>query len=343
MTRAATKRAGMRKLAVLAAIAAAIWCGYWFLTATAIERGLAAWGEARRADGWVVEADAIDTSGFPYRFDTTVRGLTLADTRAGLAWFTPEFRFQARSHAPTHVDAIWTGEQSLATPYETITLMSDQFEAALGLAPGLGLALQSSSADLAGVRLSSDRGWTAGLERGGFSTRLAETGEDAHVVTFDAAGVMPARAFRRMLDPAGLLPERIEGLSLTATLDFDAPWDRAAIERRRPQFEAIELSRLRATWGPMDLRAAGSLTVTPDGVPEGRITVQATNWREMLSVAVSAGLLPEPFLPTAEKALGLLAAMSGRPDTIDAPLSFQKGFVSFGPFPLGPAPRLVLR
>jgi hypothetical protein len=132
-------------------------------------------------------------------------------------------------------------------------------------------------------------------------------------------------------------------MKIDARLAFDAPWDRHAIEDRRPQITAIDLSRLAARWGAMELEAAGNLSVDSEGRPEGRITMRAVNWRDMLGVAASAGWIPQELLPTAERALGLLAGFSGNPDTIDAPLSFQNGFISLGPVPLGPAPRLVLR
>jgi hypothetical protein len=99
----------------------------------------------------------------------------------------------------------------------------------------------------------------------------------------------------------------------------------------------------RAQWGGIDVRAAGALTVAAGGVPTGRITVKITNWRDLLQVAGNAGLFPEPLMPTIERAFEVLAGLSGPPDTLDAPLSFANGIVSFGPIPLGPAPRLVIR
>jgi hypothetical protein len=71
--------------------------------------------------------------------------------------------------------------------------------------------------------------------------------------------------------------------------------------------------------------------------------VKITNWRDLLRVARNAGLLPEPLMPTIERAFEILAGLSGPADTLDAPLTFAGGIVSFGPLPLGPAPRLVIR
>ncbi len=78
-------------------------------------------------------------------------------------------------------------------------------------------------------------------------------------------------------------------------------------------------------------------------MPEGRIALRATNWREMLRIARTAGVLPEAIAGTVERGLGLLAGLSGNPETLDAPLTFAGGRVAFGPIPLGAAPRLRLR
>jgi hypothetical protein len=111
----------------------------------------------------------------------------------------------------------------------------------------------------------------------------------------------------------------------------------------RPQVEAIRIGDLRATWGNLDLRAAGEVTVDAEGVPTGEIVVKATNWREMLTIAEATGVVPSGLVPTIERGLSLLARLSGPPETLDAPLSFRNGLVTFGPVPLGPAPRIVLR
>ncbi len=88
--------------------------------------------------------------------------------------------------------------------------------------------------------------------------------------------------------------------------------------------------------GGIQMRAAGAVTVDSEGVPEGRITVKITNWRDLLQVAGNAGLVPEPLMPTVERAFEILAGLSGPRDTLDAPLTFAGGIVSFGPLPLGP-------
>ena len=79
-----------------------------------------------------------------------------------------------------------------------------------------------------------------------------------------------------------------------------------------------------------------------EGYPLGKIAVRAKNWKDMLALGVSSGLIPEELKGTLEGGLGLLARLSGNPDTIDAPLSFNNRVMSLGPFPIGTAPQIRL-
>ncbi len=336
----------MRKLLWVVVAAAALWAGYWLVGSQTLQRGTVAWFEARQVDGWQAEYRDLRVQGFPNRFDTTFTDLALADPRTGVAWEAPVFQVLALSYRPHHVIAVWPDQQILATPFERIVMGSDDMRASAVFVPGPSLALEKSTLVVDGLQLQSTLGWEAGIERGRFATRrTAAAAQDAHShdIAIEATGYTPPRLMKRVLDPAGMLPDRVEGVRADMTMTFDRPWDRFAIEDRRPQPRSLNLKSLSADWGRLSLRAAGQLTIDADGIPEGRITVRAENWREMVGLAVNAGLVPQGLARTVERGLELLAGLGGNPDVIDAPLSFQGGFVSFGPIPLGPSPRLVLR
>ena len=334
----------MKRLFTLLLVLAALWAGYWFVGSTALERGLAGWFEARRADGWVAETSEIRVRGFPSRFDTTLSGLELADPDTGLAWSMPFFQILALSYRPNHVIAVWPHEFTVATPEERLTVLSDRMRGSVVFEPHTGLALDRMTVEMRDVAVTSDAGWATGLTEGSLATEQAAAGpENAHRLGVQAGNVLVAEPLKASLDPADALPDRIGTLHLDATVGFDAPWDRRAIEERRPQPTFVDLDDLSAVWGELELRAAGELTIDADGVAEGRITVKAVNWREILGLAVAAGLVPEAISATVENALGILAGLSGPPDTLDAPLTFSDGRISFGPVPLGRAPRFVIR
>ncbi len=333
----------MRKVFKIFLVLIALWSGYWYLGARAVETGLVAWFDARRSEGWQSEYSALETHGFPYRFNTTIRDLELADPRSGIAWRAPTFQIFALAYKPNHIIALWPTEQLLATPLQKVTVTNEKMAGSVVFEPGTALTLKRASFELQDFALSSSAGWKTSLEKGLIATRQTAGHENAHDIFFEAGAVRPSRRILALLDPAQVLPQSLETLRLDMAVGFDAPWDRFAIERRRPQITSVKLKDMQGTWGQLDLRAAGDLAVDKSGVPSGRIAIRAANWRGMLRVAVDAGLVPEAISDTLGNALEMLAGMSGDPDTLETDLIFRNGRMSFGPIPLGRAPRLVLR
>lgn len=333
----------MRKLIVLILVASGLWGGYWFIGATAVENAMTNWLSGRQNAGWVVEYSDLKTRGFPNRFDTRITDLTLADTNSGIAWQTPSFEVLALSYKPNHIIAVWPPQQTVASPYEKIAVTNERMRASVVFEADTALALDRTDFELDDFTLQSDAGWSARIGKGQFSTRKIDADEEIHKIWFEASSVYPPAAVLAWLDPAGVLPQFFETLIIDTTLTFDAAWDRFAIEQARPQVININLNALRASWGKLDLRAAGELAVDGRGYPVGQITVKAKNWRDMLQIAVDAGIIPSNLIITVTRALEVMAEMTGDPKTLDLPLTFKKGRISVGLIPLGPAPRLVLR
>ncbi|MEM9853747.1 MAG: DUF2125 domain-containing protein [Pseudomonadota bacterium] len=332
----------MRIIIWILGAATALWCIYWAVAAGFIERGAEGWLADRRAEGWQAEAASINTSGFPYRLDTELVDLALADPGTGVLWQMPRLDIRALAYAPNHVIAIFPDSQTLASPFDTLTLESGDMRASLRV-EGTRVALSETTAEMTDVTAKSTQGWEVTLEEGLMAMRADQETANAYDIFFTARNLRPSDALRLGLDPQGRLPDTFETLEFDASAQFDAPWDRFAIERTRPQPVRISLKSFDATWGQLELRAVGDLDIDGEGTPEGRITVKATNWREIIRIGQALGTIPEAMVPTITRALEVLASLSGPPNTIDVPLSFQRGFVSLGPLPLGPAPKLRLR
>lgn len=333
----------MRTLLRIIAVLALLWAGYWGAVWWGLSQGLPAWLDAREAEGWQAEVDGLSVSGFPLAFRTELRDVALADPDTGLAWRAPRVLAEAKAFRPLSLRVELPPEQTLASPGERIDLRSDVMEATLALAPGPDLAVTGATVRLRGVALNSTAGWSAALAEGTLTSNRLDDDPLTHDIAFSARDARPAGAVLQVIDPAGLMPQVFDRMDMDLRASFDAPWDRHAIEDRRPQPRRIDLGRLAARWGQVELEAAGAVTLDEAGLPEGRISVRVVNWRDLLALAAGSGWVAEGVLPTLEAALGVLAGLSGGPETIDAPLSFQNGFMSLGPVPLGPAPRLVIR
>ncbi|MCA8881926.1 MAG: DUF2125 domain-containing protein [Rhodobacteraceae bacterium] len=334
----------MRFLFAVVFLAALAWSGFWWVASSTVEKGLTGWLDARRADGWVVAYDSLDTEGYPSRLDTTITGLELADPATGVSWTAPMFQILALSYKPHHVIVVWPHDQTWASPFETVAVTSETMRGSAVFEPGPSLALDRSTVEFAGVGLSSSAGWTASLAKGQLAVRRTPAIQNSYDFAFETTDLRLPEGMAKSLDRPGIAGDVVERLSAQATVVFDAPWDRFAVEKRRPQPRQIHLDLARATWGELDLKIAGAVDVDTDGSPTGEMTVKATNWREILDLAVAGGAIPESIAPLIESGLKSLARLSGNPDTIDVPIQFAKGRMTLaGLVPLGPAPRLVLR
>lgn len=321
----------------------AIWSVIWLAGSIATERLVTYWLNDRETAGWVVTRDAVQTSGYPFRFVTTLPGLTLADPFTGWAVEADGFRLEQDSYQPQAIRAIWPAEHILATPFERITMRAGQLEAMLHVRPLDYLALVHSETRITSLEMTSDLGWSS---RVGQAVAVVSDREEAghrYDIRVDATDVVPAGEVLALLDPAAVLPQAIERVHLDAVMGFARAWDLTALESSRPTLTRVELAELRAEWGDLALRLSGNLDLDDSGIPTGDLSVRAQNWREMIEIGVNAGAIPVGFRGTLETGLGLLAGLSGRPEDLDATLSFSQGQVYFGPIPLGPAPRLILR
>ena len=326
-------------VSVLAVLGAAA----WFFWAQTTQRVVTAWLDARADEGWYVNYEAVDVTGFPTSFRTEFDTLELADPDTGWLWTLPSLTLESEALRPDRIRATWPNEQGLASPVERLSIEAAEMSTILDVQPRANFALDASETVLTDIVLVSDAGWRMALPEAQLNM-IREEGEDAvYDVTFSARDLAPPRPTRQQLDPRGLLPDTIETLNYSASMAFDRPWDLRAIEDRRPQITVLDLREMNVVWGGLILRAAGDVTVDAAGVPEGAIAIRAENWREMVAMAVRAGFVPPQMQGTIEGILGVVAGLSGDPEVIDADLSFSNGSVFLGPLPIGPAPRLILR
>lgn len=315
------------------------WFGYWWVGSSAQQTALSAWLEDRRSAGWVADYETLDVQGFPSRFDTRVTDLNLADPSTGWAWQAPEFEVLMLSYKPNHAIAVWPDSQTIATPQERIDVTSQDMKASIKFDANTDLSLNAATAEVKELTLTSNAGWVTKMDAAMLSTRQTAGQANAHDVFLQTKNLKPARIFKDIIDPDNLLPDLFETVRLDATAGFDAPWDRHAVEGRKPELTSLDIKDFNATWGELNFQAKGTLDLDAEGYPTGKVSVRAKNWQDMLELGVSAGLIPSELQSTLEGGLGLLAKLSGNPDTIDAPLSFQNRIVSLGPFPIGRAPQ----
>ena len=335
----------MRALLGIIIIAVLLWSGWWYLGATAQKTALNAWFDNQSRAGWVAEREDISVSGYPNRIDATVSDLMLADPRSGWAWSAPFFQVLMLSYQPNHAIAVWPDTQKISSPAGTATVTSDRMRGSVVFVPDTDLTLDRTQIEMQNVTIAGD-GWLAALAQGNMATRRMGEGEApgfAHQFGLEATDLAVPGVSEFLKKRAAKLPTTMEKARVDLIASFDAPWDRHAVEGKKPQLTALRIKEVDVLWGKLRLLADGLLEVDRDGFPVGKIDIEAQQWRDMLKVAEAAGVLPRSIVDTAEDALGIVELLSGKKDTIKVPLSFKNSLMLLGPVPVGQAPRLIIR
>ena len=332
----------MRLIKVLVTLAV-LWALAWGGLAYLLRTGITGWFDDRAAEGWQADYTRVETGGFPLRHVPVLHEPALADPRTGRAWSAPQISFES--------PAIWPGRQSLhfaeGPQYlsyfdNTQVLTAADMVADLDLQAGLALELRTMGLSAGGWTLSA--GETTLAAGAGLAMAMTQDAgrPESYAITLDIPDFAPGERLRRLMGSDNL-PDTFDALEMQMDVAFDRPWDRRALEERRPQPRRLDLRLTEIAWGPLRISAAGGFDVDEAGVPEGKISIRAENWREMLRMAQAAGALPEAAVQSAERALGFLAGLGGNREAIDVQLNVTGGVVALGPLPLGPAPRLILR
>ena len=320
-----------------------LWSIYWFAAGWGLQAGLSAWFTEQQRQGWQAEYSSISSEGFPIRHITRIDHPTLADPGTGTAWRADWLEVDS--------PAIWPGRQTLRvapTPQrfsyfdQTVVVQAQDMQAELHLAPGLALTLEKLA--LTSGPWSTNDGSHVTMGASSLQLAMTQTEDPEHyqlVVTAD--DFAPGNEIRKTLAKTGTLPQSFETLALNMEVTFDAPWDRTALELRRPQPRQIELKLADAHWGALRLKASGSLNVDESGFPTGVVALKIENWRQMLGMAEGSGVLATNARDGVERVLAMLAGLAGNPHDLDTQLKFRNGKIALGPIPLGPTPRLILR
>jgi len=324
------------------AIAGALYVGFWFYMAGQLRDGIAAWAEARRAEGLAVSYDKLDIGGFPLVLDVRLDKPRIADrewaweTDALSAWVLPWNLNEIMVHASNRHRIVRTiGGRALA-----YGLRPDKAEARLTLDGG---HLVSADIALQGATLNGPgeaETWTL--------DRLSLT---ASMPPGDPAPEAPSA--RTKLRLSGLrVPARVR-LPLGPVIgDLEIDADVMGPIPAGPLVETlsawrdaggtVEMPRVIARYGPLGLQADGTLALDQDLQPIGAFTARVEGFFETVDALRERGLIRSADAATAKLVLGVLArpGADGRPG-ISLPLTIQDRRLHAGPVALMEIPPII--
>lgn len=332
----------MIRLLVVIVAAAALYAGYWFVGSNGAAAGFERWFEDRRAEGWIAEVEDINTRGFPSRFDTTLTNISLADPDTGVAYSAPFLQIFALSYKPEHLIAVWPNAQTIGSPYGKAAITSADMRASLIVQKNRSLALEKANFVTEELAIKMENGAEFGSDKALIAIEQTEAVQNSYHFGVNLQDLTLPQPKGLRLN-TGLLPKTLAYARGDVTAQFDAPWDLSALQTARPQPTRIDVKRIEAKWGKLELRFAGGFDVDNEGRASGKITIKAQNWRDILAVSAATGAIPEQLVNPIEQGLSLLSGLSGNRNTLDLPLDLEAGLMKLGPIPLGPAPLFQLR
>lgn len=326
----------MRALLWVVSVLIAVWCGYWFVGSAALDRGVRGWLAAQTGQGYVAQASDIGVAGFPNRFDLTLTDPAFGDPAAGVGWTAPFVQMLSLSYKPWHVILALPNSQTFSLPQEEIMLTSAKMQASVEVLPNTELPLERAILVGADVKAASSLGWTFAATEISLASQRDAADPLTHRIGLKIAGVTPDPVLQAALQGAGGLPDRIDVLRLDADATLSEPINRFA-QQSRPQLTGVQVKEAFLQWGDLILFAEGQVAADADGRASGGLSVQVENWRRLVPLMVASGVIaPE----AAQTVTGMLETLAQDPAVLTIPLTFANGFMSLGPLPLGPAPRL---
>ena len=328
----------MRKLLAVVIAVAALWTGYWWAGAWAIEKVVAQVFAAQAAQGRVANTSGIAVHGIPNRFDLRVDQIELADPVGGWGWKTPFAQVYAMTWKPWHLLAALPTGQSITFGGQTVIVQSEPVTASLLLRPNLNVGLNEAVVNTHKVALTSDAGWSLTLDDAFVSVRADTSPDNSYRLGLKVTNIVPDAALIAKLADTNL-PPQIPEVYLDAHATLSAPIDRH-VAATQPRVIGLQVADAHVTWGDLDFYASGQFQPGKDGLAEGEIAMRVKNWRVLPKVLVALGLLQPTIAPTVERALQVMAAQSPDIEVLDMTLRARNGWVNLGPLPLGPAPRL---
>lgn len=319
------------------------WSLWWYLAAEAERRGVEAWLAKQRSRGWQAEAQSVEVTGFPMELRLAIRDMVLTDPRNGWSWEAPNLLIQSRPWEPTRADIHWPMRHSLATPREQVSIETGSMASLLDLRPGTALELRQAATELSALALESSAGWVASAKSA--EVRIGERSEErappnSYDLRLTADQVTLPEVLVARLDPTGWLQTRVDRVTVIGHAALAEPIGLATIETGRIALRAATLREVGFEWGGMELVASGSFTVDEEGYPDGQIRVEAREWRRMLRLAETSGLIGKDTARAITKGVEILTMLTGGGDSLSAPFNMSGGKLRIGPVAVADLPRL---
>ncbi|MSP42993.1 MAG: DUF2125 domain-containing protein [Alphaproteobacteria bacterium] len=328
-------------LSVVVLLAIIAYTVYWFALAGKIERGIAAWAEARRAEGMVVKYDTLEVTGFPLRVQPQAANvhITAPGQHPMWGWRSALLTGNILPYNLNHI--VFNAPQ----PQEISLQINGSPREQYVLAPQSAFASVALKQDMAD-RLDVDI--RDGTLRGGNIKTGALTFERAQLHLRAGADGAPQGLHNPALFDISLKLENMDypgfaGSALgphlshmAATASIEGTWPAekgaAGVRQWRDAGGVAQIRAMELDWGPLKLKAAGTLALDDKDRMIGSLTSKLAVYEGLIKGLQDAGQLKKDEAGAARIGLGIIAIASGGKDgELSLPLVLQDGEMFVGP------------
>ena len=313
----------------------------WFFMATSLRGGIEDWFVERRAEGYMARYAKLELGGFPFRLSARLDGPALGwpDPRAPWAWEGDRMVAETRPWSPGRLTVRLAGAHRVRLTGAGGPVSYDGSAAVLTahivLDDGWPRRWDLSVADL-GFAAEGQASFLA-VGKASVEARLHMPAEPDHRTSiFDLK--LKAEGLRV---PDGLslpLGATVGGLVLEGSVMGPVPlgpWVESAAAWR-DDGGTIEVGRLTIVYGPLSVRANGTLALDAEMQPIGAFTAKIRGFFDLVDALQAKGLMRARDAVTAKVVLGVLSKRpeSGGPPTLSLPVTIQDRKVYAGPVAL---------
>ena len=319
----------------------------WRCSTGALAEGFSDWVIKHRAQGWTINHDIPDRSGWPFAARLTIPRLSIESpgdeaSGQGMGWEVQTLTLATPLPLPDALRLEATGPQALRLGAMRIPFTTESFTALLPLEAGQpprranalmqGIVAQTPDGVLTINRLGGDANWV-------------RTAEAALTLQFAAEDAALPQAWLRAPALAGFGP-RLSRLEFDGALYgsvLPLPSLREQLDAWRASDGKLDVRQLRLAWGDLDAGLRLSARLDPALQPALAGTLSVTNPNAAIDSLARSGLIQRRALDGTKFAVGMLTRRppNGGPPVAEIPISLQNGVVSVVQIPLTRLPPIV--
>ncbi|HEC90892.1 MAG TPA: DUF2125 domain-containing protein [Alphaproteobacteria bacterium] len=329
----------------LFALLALIYTGYWFTLAIGARTKTLEWTAERRAGGFEARVSQLQVSGFPFEIRLRSGAVRLGDPGAVTPWSWTADGAAAvvKPWAPFHVAVFPSGVQKVTLirggRAQTFRGRAKHIEVAFTIGGG-----GDDMVTVEGLSISGGGG-TFRLDSGRLRARFPKSvgGNDetpVFALDFDVRGLGFAAAsglpFGGAIDHIGFSGQVLGPLDPARGFP-----SKKALASWRDGGGTVTVSRLEAVWGPLGLRASGTMALDKAMQPIGAFTAKFKGFIAGVEALRKRGLIRSRDAVTATLVLGALSQKDSNGGTsLNLSVTVQNRKLFAGPLPLMAIPEI---